>query len=394
MKRNLWMLVLVFVLVLSACSQTTTATPLPTVVLDGGSANSPTAQPAAQVSGGGLITASGVVMPIQEAQLAFALGGNIKKVYVGSGDLVKVGDVLAELDNDAVQAEVDQAQRTVRELTSQAAVAAAEQAVATSQITYDDAKKKVASITYDRADQATLDYYDAQLVLAQDALDRAKEVYRKTSDLSSADPIRARANANLFNSQMAYNRALSDLTWYAGKPSENDIAEATANFDAATAALQEAKWYLSELKGESIPADATGTQLARLEQARDALKTAQDKLDHTRLLSPISGAVTTVNIVAGEYVTPGQVVITLSDVANLQVVTKDLSERDVPNISVGQNVKVSVDALNVEITGHVESISSVADTLGGDVIYKTTIALDNLPDGVRAGMSVTVQFLP
>jgi len=36
----------------------------------------------------------------------------------------------------------------------------------------------------------------------------------------------------------------------------------------------------------------------------------------------------------------------------------------------------------------------VADTLGGDVIYKTTIALDSLPDGIRSGMSVTVNYLP
>ena len=53
-----------------------------------------------------------------------------------------------------------------------------------------------------------------------------------------------------------------------------------------------------------------------------------------------------------------------------------------------------VEALDVEITGTVESISSVAETLGGDVIYKTTIALDELPEGIRAGMSVTVQYEP
>jgi hypothetical protein len=34
----------------------------------------------------------------------------------------------------------------------------------------------------------------------------------------------------------------------------------------------------------------------------------------------------------------------------------------------------------------------VADTLGGDVVYKTTIEIDSPPDGLRAGMSVDVQY--
>jgi hypothetical protein len=34
----------------------------------------------------------------------------------------------------------------------------------------------------------------------------------------------------------------------------------------------------------------------------------------------------------------------------------------------------------------------MADTLGGDVVYKTTIKRSNRPAALRAGMSVDVQF--
>jgi len=376
---------------LNACGSNSAPTAIPTVVLDGGAVNNSSIQPASQSSSGD-VTASGIVMPAQEAQLAFALAGNVKKVYVAEGDQVKAGEVLAELDNTLVQVEVDQAQRTVRELTSQAAIAAAEQAVVTAQETYEDAQKKVDSNNYRRADQSAIDYYKAQLVLAQKALDGARDTYNKTGRLSSADPLRAAATTNLYNTQKAYNTALSNLNYFTEKPSENDVALANAELDSAASALQEAQWYLAELQGESIPADATGALLAQLQQARDNLKAAQNRLDHTRLLSPIPGAVTTVNIVAGEYVSPGQMLVTISDVADLQVVTTDLSERDVSNVNIGQNVMVLVDALNAEVSGQVISISSVADTLGGDVVYKTTIALDELPEGIRAGMSVTVQY--
>jgi multidrug resistance efflux pump len=387
------LLILVLAFTLAACGSNASAEPIPTVVLDNGTTNTNTSatQSSPQVSNGDVV-ASGIVVPAQEAQLAFALAGSIKKVYVTEGNPVKTGDVLAELDNDFVQVEVDQAQRTLRELTSPAAIAAAEQAVVTAQKSYEDAQKKVDSINYRQANQSDIDYYKAQLVLAQKALDNAQDTYKKTNHLSSADPMRATATTNLYNTQRAYNTALANLNWFTDKPAENDVALANANLDSASAALQEAKWYLSELKGESIPSNATGTKLAQLQQARDNLKAAQDKLEHTRLLSPFSGIVTTVNTVTGEYVSPGQTLIVISDVANLQVVTTDLSERDVPNVNIEQNVTVFVDALNAEIKGHVTNISSVADTLGGDVIYKTTIALDELPEGIRSGMSVTVHY--
>jgi len=394
MKQTRWIFILtILVLTLSACgSGDPSADAIPTVVLDGGTVNNSGTQTAEQSSSGGAVAASGIVAPAQDAQLAFALAGNVEKVYVAEGDQVQAGDLLAELDNDLVQIEVDQAQRTVRELTSPAAIAAAEQAVAAAQTTFKDAKNKVDSYKYRRGDTETIDYYKAQLVLAQKALDRAQETYNQTHSFSSADPIRATATTNLYNAQKAYNTALANLNWFTDPPSENDVALANASFDAASAALQEAQWYVSELKGETIPADATGAKLAQLQQARDSLKAAQAKLENTHLLAPFAGTVTALNIVAGEYVVPGQALIAISDVTNLQVVTTDLSERDISNVSVGQSVTVFVEALGAEISGQVLSISAVADTLGGDVVYKTTITLNELPEGIRAGMSVTVQY--
>ena len=52
-----------------------------------------------------------------------------------------------------------------------------------------------------------------------------------------------------------------------------------------------------------------------------------------------------------------------------------------------------VEALNETINGKVKLIAPVSSTLGGDVIYKTTIELDTpFPDGLRTGMSVEVQL--
>jgi hypothetical protein len=44
------------------------------------------------------------------------------------------------------------------------------------------------------------------------------------------------------------------------------------------------------------------------------------------------------------------------------------------------------------VNGRVIAIAPLADTLGGDVVYQITIELEELPEGLRAGMSVEVRF--
>ncbi len=373
-------------LVLSACGSASTPTPIPTIVVNGGNTTN-TQKP---VSSGGNVVASAVVVPAQEAYLAFVSGGNVAKVNAEVGDRVTAGYILVELDNTSAQLEVERAQRALRELTSPAAIAAAEQAVANAQKAYDEAKKKSDSLGRRFADNITTDYLEAQVTLAQNALDLARDAYNKTSKLSSADPARAKATTNLYNAQRAYNTALANLNWFTEKPSENEAALTTANFNAADAALQEAKWYLAELKGESIPAEATGAELAQLQQARDNLKSAQDRLEQTRLAAPISGVVAQVDVIAGEYAAPGRVLIVLSDVDQLQAKTTDLSERDITKVKVGDPAVILIDALGQEFNGTVLNISPLATILGGDVVYEVTLAFDEQPAGALAGMTADV----
>jgi multidrug efflux pump subunit AcrA (membrane-fusion protein) len=386
------LLILLAALVLTACGAGGEGA-VPTVVLGGGATGNAATQPAPQFSGGE-VTASGVVVPAQEAQLGFPLAGTVRTVHVSDGDQVEAGDVLVELDNSDLQMQVAQAERALRELTSPAAVAAAEQALVNTQEALDDAQDKRDSYNYNRATQEQVENAQANLVLAEDTLDEAHDAYQKFKNNPPDDPRRAQAFTAYYAAVNARDRAKANLNWLVGGPSESDVALADANLDAALAAQQEAQWYLSELKGETVPADATGAQLAQLQQARDSLKAAQDQLARTRLLAPFAGTMATVDIVPGEYVLPGQALLAISDLADLKIETSDLSELDVPDVSVGEEVSVQIKALGELIPGHVVSISPVATTLGVDVVYMTTIALDSIPEGLRAGMSATVNYAP
>ncbi len=391
MKLNLLLIVLM-ACILSACSAVgqPPATALPTVILGSNDTaptlNNSTQAPSQPDSLGGGVTASGIVIPARQARLAFSLAGRIKTVSVAAGDQVKAGQVLAELDYFSVYAQAGQAARSLKELTSQASIASAERDLASAQQALKDAQNKADSMLFPRASDALIDNTQAEIDLAEQQLARASGAYKPLSRLPEGDSKKAAALIAMTNAQLNLNRLIAQYNWYTGKPSDIDAALARASLNAAKAALQEAQWYLAALKGEQIPADATGSKLAELEQARE-------RLALTRLVSPISGTVATVNGAVGEIASPGSVFIVVSDVAQLQVETSDLSERDVPLVKVGQTVTVLIKALNESVTGRVAMISPVADTLGGDVVYKTTIDLDlPLPQGLRAGMSVDVQF--
>jgi len=129
-----------------------------------------------------------------------------------------------------------------------------------------------------------------------------------------------------------------------------------------------------------------------LEVSRKTLDTAQAELSQAELVAPFAATVVSIEVEPGEYVQPGQVVIVLAKLDNLQVETTDLSELNVTAVKPGQAATVFVEALDAEFPGVVTAISPISNTLGGDVVFKVTIQLDKQPKDLLWGMSADVKF--
>jgi len=396
---SLWVF---FSLVGSGCSalSQTTPTPLPTVVLGSGAA---TPQASTQTnSGSGGITASGVVAIARSAALGFMVSGEVKSINATVGDQVKAGQVLAALAGDeALQASLSAtelailtAQQDLNKLTDGAKLEAAQANldVVQAQKTLKDAKQHRLVIEY-RASGEDIAAANAGYILAQDHVNDLQSIYNSASNRPEDDAVRALALSNLEAAKKARDRALYNLNWYKGTPDPKDIAEADANVAIAQAKLDDTQAHLDKVKNGPDP-DQVALIKARLKNAQDQAAAVRASLDRLTLKAPFDATISAVNVAAGEIITPGQTLIALIDESKLHVETTDLSERDLPQIAIGETVKVQVKALNQEITGRVSDISHLATTLGGDVVYKTFIDLDNRPAGLRQGMSVTVQFDP
>ncbi|MGB8213042.1 MAG: HlyD family efflux transporter periplasmic adaptor subunit [Anaerolineales bacterium] len=387
MKRKL-VLPILLTLILAACAGgASTPTPLPTVLLGSGTVSTPTSSTA-----GASVTASGIVVADQQASLAFSVAGNVKLVNAVAGDQVQAGQMLVQLDDTTQQIELEQANMALDELTSPEAIASAQLAVTTAQTNLTNAQTALNNEQYWQNSGLSQNEY-ANVILTKNNLDKAQATYDRLNTGGYISNVNeATAYQALYAAQQAYNTAEYYYSLYSQAPTQNQLNQAQANLALANATLTNAQTYLKVLTGGEVPANASGTALLQLEQARLAVQTAQADLNATRLVAPFSGEVASVTVSIGDYVIPGQVVVVISDVSHMHIETTDLSERDVPKVKLGQTVTVFVKALNQDVTGKVSAISPLADTLGGDVVYKVTILLEELPSGVRAGMSVDVTF--
>jgi len=391
--------ILLVLFTLSGCSALgkSTPTPLPTIVLGG---NQVSTQVSPQGISGG-VTASGIVVPAQEARLAFTSGGNVKKLNVAVGDQVEAGQVLALLaGSEQLQAslsgaelEVLTAQQALQQLSDDLpeAQVAALQAVNDARDALRDAQRRIDGFGVP-SEPIDIQVARSNVALAKRALDQAKKEFKPYENKPENDFKRATLLNKLSDAQKRYDEAVKQLNRLTGViVPAFDMEQAQTELEIAQARLKLAEDKYELLKIGPDP-DALELAQARLKNAQDQADAVRASLANLELKAPFAGTVSKVNIHSEEWVMPGQTILALADLEALRIETTDLSERDVPKLEIGQIVTIFIKALNQDVTGQVSEISPLADTLGGDVVYKTTIDLDTRPPGLRAGMSVEVQF--
>lgn len=344
-----------------------------------------------------VVSATGKVVPATWANLSFPTAGVVEKLEVAEGDEVERGQVLIRLrGSEALQAalaaaelEEMSARQALDTLLENADVARAEAqlAVAQARDAFDNADKRYQyQQKGSRATSQTIDGVEAQLVLAEEAVNAAEDDVSNVSYLSTDDPKRAAAESALYNARHARDVVQASLNWYTGAPTDIDQALLEGERAQAEAALAEAERAFEKVKDGPDP-DALGLAQAQLKNAEAQVEGAKAALADLSLVAPFAGTVSSVDVRPNEWVTPGTPVVVLGDLSGLRVETTDLNEIDVASVKVGAPVSVTFDALaDTLVDGKVLSISPKSGE-GSGVNYTVVIALDQIPDRLRWGMT-------
>jgi HlyD family secretion protein len=209
-----------------------------------------------------------------------------------------------------------------------------------------------------------------------------------------------------------------DQAWAAYSSAQNNLELAEVRWSAAKDAFERKKelYDQSLISREAYDTAVTAYEMERTQyevakneliRARAALVQAKDILDKTIYTSPINGVVTALNVEEGEFTvvgtlnTPGTVMLTVSDLAYIEV-EAEIDETDVVSVELGQRAKITVDAFPDRIfKGKVVEIGSSAiddgllsavDT-GTSADFKVRVLLEENTAELKPGMTATVDIV-
>ncbi|MHB8972109.1 MAG: efflux RND transporter periplasmic adaptor subunit [Pirellulaceae bacterium] len=132
--------------------------------------------------------------------------------------------------------------------------------------------------------------------------------------------------------------------------------------------------------------EKSGTALrsaeADLQRAQESVNEVQATLDWATVRSPIDGTVIDKKVDVGDMVTPGQLLVTLYDPKQMQLVA-NVRESLTHRLHVGQTIGVRIDGLNKQCRGTVSEIVPEAQSSSRAFQVKVT---GPCPDGIYSGM--------
>jgi HlyD family secretion protein len=337
-----------------------------------------------------VIESSGSASPESSLTLSFGASGTVNKVNVQLGDLVKQGDVLAEIDITDLGLAVAQAEQSY--LSQQAAysmtvntdpdeVAAAKLAVSNAEAAYQLAQQKYkvnstdsVMLSCNNLDSAKKTYDDAQTAYNNYVSDWRVQV-NGTAEISPQKSQLDRAKA-------AYEQAVINCNL--AKSSVNDTG-----IKSAYASLVQAQANLDSLLN---PSDRTLTAAKiKLEQAELALEEAKQQLAEARIVAPFDGLITSITAIVGG--SSNSATIRLTDVGQYHVDVL-VDETEIAQVQAGQSANITFDALpDVTVTGKVARIDPAGTVSNGVVNYKVRVDLDPTDAALRSDMTANVQMI-
>lgn len=358
---------------------------------------------------------TGTLAPSNEVSFGFGTSGQITELNVKIGETVEAGQVIGKIDDAEVRATYDQAKRNLADLTTPASIAEAKQAVAEAEVAIYNAKQNLEYLI-----SSDVYYWEGQVASAEETLKAAQAEggSSPTADqkkkIDEAAASLSRAQNNLEAAQLRYINEYVPATFTytitdtedtdgdhnvdetyeeAVAPSEAEIAAARAAYELAIETQKEAQAYLDMLNGEALPEDVPGSSLTSLVEAQTALQTAEENLNATQLIAPISGIVTDLMAGVGDYVSTSSI-ITIADLNQPYTIDAYFDPEDWPNVQAGRETEIVFDLLPEDIfTGTVTLVYPVLDTSSNLSLVHATIKLDeviesNLPSGTSAAVDV------
>ena len=233
------------------------------------------------------ISATGTVESSETTKVYSTLAYQVKSVLVEVGDVVQEGDLLAELDAEAIENQIA-TQQTSMEVASGSANAQVQSA-------YD---------AYDNYKQGLDAGLNASLISAQAQVDNAYDAYVKASNAYDRykENVNLGENTQVLSAEASRNNASSalDQAEQSYKKAKSARNEARSAYQALKQELETAQSTLDDLKAAEVP-DEAAIEAAQTSVNTLTEKTAEAKANYDTLDSQVSSLSTSVDSAQSAY---------------------------------------------------------------------------------------------
>jgi HlyD family secretion protein len=391
------------------------------------------------------VNATGSIEPEALVTLSFGVGGTVHNVDAVRGQIASAGDVLANLETGELALAVQQTQDAVsiQELlllqmlnsgpsqatlaTAQADIDAAEGNLAIAQANLAAAAAAISQAEAQKAQllagptAGQIAAAQSQVTSARSQQEIAEDVHNRTLDCFTV-PLpdggesetcpglgapEEQARANLENANAALTAAEAQLADVRASARPADILVADAALAAAAAQMDSAAGSVLVAEANLARANAAYDRLlegpteddiaileAQVASAETNLELAQLRLTQAMIIAPMDGRVANVLINTGEQAAPGSPALNIVNEGAFHIEVS-VDEIDIDQIAVGQEVDITLDALqDTIVTGTIAEVAPTAATSGAGVVtYLVTINIE--PEGVtlRPGMSANASIV-
>lgn len=284
-------------------------------------------------------TLTGTVEAIEAVTLTSRVMGQIERIAVEEGDLVREGQLIARIDVRDIQAQQNQGNAAISQARS--AVSAAQSAYLTAQAQKNQAEAGV------REAQASLTEAEAELADAK--------LHQKRMAMLQGEGAVSQSQLDAANTRVATIEARIGQI-------KAGITQAIANVDRAQAQVRQAQAQIDQSQAGVVQAQASVEQTLA-------------NLDYGTVTAPFTGVVTRKHAEVGAMAGTGQALVTLENIDRLRF-SVAVPESLIGRMERGQPVQITLDALNRSVSGSVSQIIPAADPASRNFTVKIALAAD------------------
>jgi HlyD family secretion protein len=333
-----------------------------------------------------------------EIRIGSRVGGRVHRVHVQEGQVVKVGEVILELEpfdlhqrRAEAEAVLMQRQREYAKLAKGFREEERDQAKARR----DELAAHLQMLVNGPREQE-IKAARARLKLAVAELDLAESDYRRTEDLFGRAAV-AKEELDDVTKQLRVARSNHEVR-------EEELAlllEGTRReeIEQAKAQLEQAQqeWLLRQ---NGYRPEEVEEAKAAVDAANATLEAIKQQIDELTVTAPLDAVVEAVDLQPGDLVTANAPVLSLMDTSHLWV--RAYVPENQLDIQVGQKVPVTVDSFpGQRFAGHISFIARQAEFTPNNVqtpedrskqVFRIKVELDEGLDRLRPGMAADVWF--